>query len=74
MDKDQLTYKDESGNWVNYDKRWKSDDEKFSKSWKTKSGDTKIKFGKDGDIKIKDESGKTKYDADDNKVKTDSSH
>jgi hypothetical protein len=71
MDKDRLMYKDDSGNWVDYDKRWKTDDENMGKSWKTKSGDTKIKFSKDGDVKIKDESGKTKYDADDNKVKTD---
>ena len=71
MDKDQLMYKDDSGNWVTYDKRWKTDDENIDKSWKTKSGDTRIKVSKDGDIKIKDESGKTKYDADDNKVKSD---
>ncbi len=71
MDKDQLTYKDDSGNWVSYDTYWKSKDENISKSWKTKSGDTKIKVSKDGDIKIKDEDGKVKYDADDNKIKTD---
>ena len=70
MDNDQLTYKDDQGNWVNYDQRWKTDDDKVGKSWKTKSGDTKIKVSKDGDIKIKDESGKVKYDADDKKVKT----
>ena len=73
MDKDQLMYKDANGNWVTYDKRWKTDDENVGKSWKSKSGDTKIKFSKDGDIKIKDESGKTKYDADDKKLKTDTS-
>jgi hypothetical protein len=72
MDKDQLMYKDDSGNWVSYDTRWKIDDENIDKSWKTKSGDTKIKVSKDGDIKIKDENGKVKYDADDNKIKTDS--
>ena len=71
MEKDQLMYKDDSGNWINYDTRWKTDDDNVGKSWKTKSGDTKIKVDKDGDIKIKDENGKTKYDADDNKVKTD---
>ncbi|MGZ5285568.1 MAG: hypothetical protein ACXWB9_00220 [Flavisolibacter sp.] len=71
MDKDQLTYKDDSGNWVNYDAYWKAKDENMSKSWKSKSGDTKIKVSKDGDIKIKDENGKVKYDADDKKVKTD---
>jgi hypothetical protein len=71
LDKDQLMYKDESGNWVTYDAYWKAKDEKISSDWKTKSGDTKIKVSKDGDVKIKDEEGKTKYDADDNKVKTD---
>lgn len=73
MEKDQLMYKDANGNWVTYDKRWKTDDDNVGKAWKTKSGDTKIKVSKDGDIKVKDESGKVKYDADDNKVKTDSS-
>ena len=73
MDNDQLMYKDDTGNWVTYEKRWKVKDDDMGKSWKAKSGDTKIKFDKDGDIKVKDESGKTKYDADDNKVKTDSS-
>ena len=71
LDKEQLMYKDESGNWVTYDDYWKSKDEKMSSEWKTKSGETKIKVSKDGDIKIKDEEGKVKYDADDNKVKTD---
>lgn len=73
MNKDQLSYQDESGSWVNYDKRWKTKDEDMSKSWKAKSGDAKIKFDKDGDIKYKDDSTRIKYDADDNKIKTDSS-
>lgn len=71
MDNDQLMYKDEAGNWVTYDVYWKEKDEKMSNDWKTKSGDTKIKVDKDGDIKVKDEEGKVKYDADDNKIKTD---
>lgn len=73
MNNDQLTYKDDNGNWVSYDKQWRIKDDNLDKSWKAKSGDVKIKFGKDGDIKVKDESGKVKYDADDNKVKSDSS-
>lgn len=68
----QLLYLDDNGNWVTYDAYWKPRDENLDKTWKSKSGDMKIKFGKDGDVKMKDESGKTKYDADDNKVKTDS--
>lgn len=73
MENNNILYKDESGNWVTYDKRWSTNEESISKSWKTKSGDTKIKFSKDGDIKIKDDSSKVKYDADDQKLKTDSS-
>ncbi|HTM93920.1 MAG TPA: hypothetical protein VL095_15975 [Flavisolibacter sp.] len=73
MDKDQLVYKDNSGNWVSYDKAWSTNDETINKTWKAKSGDAKIKFDKDGDIKYKDDSTKLKYDADDNKIKTDSS-
>jgi hypothetical protein len=73
MDNDQLLYKDDNGNWVNYDKAWSTDDETINKTWKAKSGDAKIKFDKDGDIKYKDDSTRVKYDADDNKIKTDSS-
>ena len=73
MDKDQLSYKDDSGNWVSYDKEWRIKDNNLDKSWKAKNGDIKIKFGADGDIKVKDENGKTKYNADKGTVKTDSS-
>jgi hypothetical protein len=38
----------------------------------SKSGNAKIKFDKDGDIKYKDDSTRIKYDADDHKVKKDS--
>ncbi len=73
MDNGQLMYKDDSGNWVGYEKRWKVKDDSINEGWKAKSGDTKIKFDDDGDIKIKDDSSKVKYDADDNHIKTDSS-
>jgi hypothetical protein len=73
MDNDQLLYKDDQGSWVTYDKRWSSNDETLTKSWKAKSGNAKIKFDKDGDVKYKDDSTRLKYDADDNKVKKDSS-
>ncbi len=72
MDNGKVMYKGDNDSWVDYDKRW-PDDMKMEKDWKTKVGDTKIKMSKDGDIKVKDENGKVKYDADDNKVKTDSS-
>ena len=73
MDNNKLLYMDDNGSWVTYDKRWTNNDETITKTWKAKSGDAKIKFGKDGDIKYKDDSTRIKYDADDNKVKTDSS-
>ena len=44
-----------------------------AEDWKKKYGDTKVKVSKDGDIKVKDENGKIKYDADDKKIKTDTS-
>lgn len=72
MDNDQLVFKDDKGNWVPYNKT-SADDETINKTWKAKSGDAKIKFDKDGDIKYKDDSTSIKYDADDNNIKTDSS-
>jgi len=69
----QLEYKDDNNTWADYDSHYKSSDEKLNKTYKTRIGDTKIKLGKDGDIKIKDKDGKVKYDADDNRIKTDTS-
>lgn len=73
MQGNKVEYRTDNDKWQSYDQRWKSDDEKMEKEWKQKYGDTKVKVSKDGDIKVKDESGKVKYDADDNKIKTDSS-
>ncbi|HUQ96263.1 MAG TPA: hypothetical protein VM010_01265 [Chitinophagaceae bacterium] len=72
MQNNRLEYQGDNNQWIDYDKRWKMDDDKRSKDYKTKIGDTKIKVGEDGDIKIKDKATgeKTKYDADDNKIKT----
>ncbi|HEY0749976.1 MAG TPA: hypothetical protein VGD26_02400, partial [Chitinophagaceae bacterium] len=67
-----IVFKAEDGSWVSYDTRWPNDETEM-KDYKTKIGDTKVKVSEDGDIKVKDEKGKVKYDADDNKVKTDSS-
>jgi hypothetical protein len=72
MENGNLTYRGDNDTWLTYEKRW-PDDVKMEKEWKQKIGDTKIKISKDGDIKIKDEKGKVKYDADDNKIKVDSS-
>lgn len=73
MQNNRLEYQGEGDTWVDYDKRYKEEDTRRMKSWKTKDGNTKIKVSKDGDIKVKDENGKVKYDADDNKIKVDSS-
>lgn len=69
MQNNRLEYMGDNNQWVNYDKQWKVKDDKLNNDWKMKSGDTKIKVSKDGDVKIKDANGKVKYDADDNKVK-----
>lgn len=81
MENDQLMYRDESNNWVPYEKRWKTEDEKLKSDWEVKHDDdgdfkmkndekdAKIKIDKDGDMKIKTKDGKTKYDADDGEVK-----
>lgn len=74
MDGNKIMYKGDGDKWMTYDDRWKTEDEKMMKDWKTKHGDTKIKISKDGDIKVKDESGKVKYDGDDKKMKTDTSN
>ena len=73
MQNNRLEYQGEGDTWVTYDKRYKEEDERRTKGWKIKDGDTKIKVSRDGDIKVKDENGKVKYDADDNKIKVDSS-
>jgi hypothetical protein len=74
MEGNKLQYKGDNDQWMTYEQRWPNDATEM-KDWKTKVGNTKIKVSKDGDIKIKDkETGdKVKYDADDNKVKTDTS-
>jgi hypothetical protein len=72
-DNNQLLFRDDKGDWVTYDQRWSNVDENIDKTWKAKSGDVKIKFDKDGDIKYKEDSTRIKYDADDDQIKTDSS-
>jgi hypothetical protein len=74
MDNDKLVYKTDDDRWVTYDERWSTEDVKLEKDWKAKYGDTKIKVGKDGDVKVKDESGKTKVDGKTGEVKKDSTH
>jgi len=65
---------DDNGSWVDYDVKWK-DDENDTKvkmdedESKIKTGDTKIKVEKDGDYKIKTGDKKIKKDEDGTKVK-----
>ena len=74
MEGSTLKYKGDNDTWVTYDERWPNDATE-QKEWKEKIGDVKYKVSEDGDIKIKNkETGETiKYDADDNKIKYDSS-
>jgi hypothetical protein len=74
MDNNKIMYEGDNGTWSNYDAQWKASDENLKKTWKTRIGDTKIKVDKSGDVKVKDKTGTVKYEADDNKVKSDSSH
>lgn len=73
MENDRIVYQGDNDAWVDYDVRYKTEDEQKMQTWKEKNGDIKVKVDKDGDIKVKDKKTgeKTKYDADDNKVKTD---
>ncbi|MBD0331295.1 MAG: hypothetical protein ICV66_01440 [Chitinophagaceae bacterium] len=75
MQNNRLVYRnDDDTTWVTYEQRWRDEDMRLQNDWKQKFGDTKIKVSKDGDIKVKDKSTgeKAKFDADDDKVKTDS--
>jgi hypothetical protein len=73
MERDRLMYRSDNDQWVDYETRWTTDDTKMQEDWKRKYGDTKVKVDSDGDIKVKTEKGKIKYDADDKKIKTDTS-
>jgi hypothetical protein len=57
---EKIMYQGDGDKWVDYDTKWKKDDD----GWKMKSGDTKIKVEKDGDVKIKEGDKKTKIDED----------
>jgi hypothetical protein len=71
MQGDNLLYRDESGNWVEYDKRW-SDDESMNtmsdSSNMQSSGDNNTKVRDNGN-KVKDDNTKVKVADDGNKVK-----
>lgn len=75
MEGNRIMYRGDNDQWVNYDNRWATDDKKRRDDWKARYGDTKVKIGDDGDIKVKDKKtgDKIKYDADDDKIKVDTS-
>jgi hypothetical protein len=67
-----LQYKGDGDQWVDYDTRWKKDDGIFEDEWKKETADGKMKVEEDGDVKIKKDDGtKIKQEADgDLKIKT----
>ncbi len=64
MEGEKMTYKGDGDTWVDYNTRYKADDEKMNKKWKSKDGEIKIKTEKDGDMKIKVGDEKIKVDED----------
>lgn len=65
MENDKLLFEDSSNNWVDYEVKWKNDDDES----KMKSDDMKVKTEKDGDTKIKTDDKKIKIDEDGTKEK-----
>jgi hypothetical protein len=65
MENDRVLFEDSSNNWVDYDVKWKNDDDET----KMKSDDIKVKTEKDGDKKIKTDDKVIKKDEDGTKVK-----
>lgn len=74
MQDDKLMYKGDGDQWVDYDTKWKQEDEDNLKKWKESDGGDKQKMvTEDGDkIKVKtDEEGNTKVKVNDEKIKVD---
>ena len=63
MEGDKVLYEDENNEWVDYEVKWKNDDDES----KMKTDDMKVKTEKDGDMKIKTDDKKIKVE--DGKVK-----
>jgi hypothetical protein len=64
MDGEKIMYKGDGDKWVDYDTKWKKEDDE----WKMKQGDTKIKV-EDDEMKIKDGDKKIKVEDDEMKIK-----
>lgn len=64
LENDKVLFEDSSNNWVDYEVKWKNDDDES----KMKTEDMKVKTEKDGDQKIKTDDKKIKKDEDGTKV------
>lgn len=64
MENDKVLFEDSSNNWVDYEVKWKNDDDES----KMKTEDMKVKTEKDGDQKIKTDDKKIKKDEDGTKI------
>jgi hypothetical protein len=64
MEDNKMLFEDSSDHWVEYDVKWKNDDDES----KMKTDDMKVKTEKDGDQKIKTGDKKIKKDEDGTKV------
>lgn len=64
LENDKVLFEDSNNKWVDYEVKWKNDDES-----KMKTDDIKIKTEKDGDTKIKTKDKKIKTDEDGRKEK-----
>lgn len=60
MENDKLLFEDSNNNWVDYEVKWKNDDDES----KMKTDGLKVKTEKDGDTKIKTDDKKIKKDED----------
>jgi hypothetical protein len=65
LENNKLLFEDSANNWVDYDVKWKDDDDES----KMKSEDLKVKEEKDGDLKVKTGDQKVKKDEDGTKKK-----
>lgn len=72
MEGDKLMYQDEGDKWIDYDTRWKTEDEEMNKKWKSSDNGMKQKMTTESGDKIKiktDEEGNTKMKVNGEKVK-----
>jgi hypothetical protein len=65
LDNNKMMFEDSNDKWVDYDVKWKNDDDES----KMKSDDIKVKTEKDGDMKIKTKDTVIKKDEDGTKGK-----